>query len=173
MPPSTRMYKSRSSTALDSGLIILWPGQDLTLVGLAETTRYLISHCSKVYLSEVRLIKCNLFLYSPNYLSHSSHITETHKSSAGLRAAVKFCQANLAALSILTPCIILLPPHHRDLSSSTITMASTQSLLNLDPSHISCIGGRTVLTCRNCAGNAPRYVERATSNCSRALIFIS
>ncbi|KAJ5539662.1 hypothetical protein N7513_007994 [Penicillium frequentans] len=35
-------------------------------------------------------------------------------------------------------------------------MANAHSLLNLDPGHISCIGGRTVLTCRNCAGNAPR-----------------
>ncbi|KAJ5592706.1 hypothetical protein N7537_009610 [Penicillium hordei] len=36
-------------------------------------------------------------------------------------------------------------------------MASpTQSLLNLDPEHISCIGGRTVVTCKGCAGNAPR-----------------
>lgn len=39
------------------------------------------------------------------------------------------------------------------------TMASsTQSLLNLDPEHISCIGGRTVVTCKGCAGNAPRYI---------------
>ncbi|KAF9893928.1 hypothetical protein FE257_008899 [Aspergillus nanangensis] len=30
------------------------------------------------------------------------------------------------------------------------------SSLHLDPHHTSCIGGRTVLTCRNCAGNAPR-----------------
>ncbi|GES65798.1 hypothetical protein ATEIFO6365_0012019000 [Aspergillus terreus] len=29
-------------------------------------------------------------------------------------------------------------------------------LVDLDPSHTSCIGGRTVLTCRSCAGNAPR-----------------
>lgn len=35
--------------------------------------------------------------------------------------------------------------------------SSTQSLLNLDPEHISCIGGRTVVTCKGCAGNAPRY----------------
>lgn len=42
--------------------------------------------------------------------------------------------------------------------STFITMASsTQSLLNLDPEHISCIGGRTVVTCKGCAGNAPRY----------------
>ncbi|KAF4771849.1 hypothetical protein N7455_008252 [Penicillium solitum] len=34
--------------------------------------------------------------------------------------------------------------------------SSTQSLLNLDPEHISCIGGRTVVTCKGCAGNAPR-----------------
>ncbi|GFF32613.1 hypothetical protein IFM46972_03607 [Aspergillus udagawae] len=27
---------------------------------------------------------------------------------------------------------------------------------NLDPEHTACIGGRTVLTCRDCAGNAPR-----------------
>ncbi|KAJ5306075.1 hypothetical protein N7508_005090 [Penicillium antarcticum] len=32
---------------------------------------------------------------------------------------------------------------------------STNSFLNLDPQHISCIGGRTVLTCKSCAGNAP------------------
>ncbi|CAG8014116.1 unnamed protein product [Penicillium nalgiovense] len=31
-----------------------------------------------------------------------------------------------------------------------------QPLLNLDPEHISCIGGRTVVTCKGCAGNAPR-----------------
>ncbi|KAH8433061.1 uncharacterized protein LDX57_010700 [Aspergillus melleus] len=30
------------------------------------------------------------------------------------------------------------------------------STLRLDPEHTSCIGGRTVLTCRHCAGNAPR-----------------
>jgi hypothetical protein len=35
------------------------------------------------------------------------------------------------------------------------------SSLNLDPEHTSCIGGRTVLTCRDCAGNAPRYVLHA------------
>jgi hypothetical protein len=35
---------------------------------------------------------------------------------------------------------------------------SNLSLFNLDPDHISCIGGRTVSTCRNCAGNAPRYI---------------
>ncbi|KAJ5816619.1 hypothetical protein N7447_008852 [Penicillium robsamsonii] len=34
--------------------------------------------------------------------------------------------------------------------------SSTQYLLNLDPEHISCIGGRTVVTCKGCAGNAPR-----------------
>lgn len=32
------------------------------------------------------------------------------------------------------------------------------SSLNLDPEHTSCIGGRTVLTCQDCAGNAPRYI---------------
>lgn len=36
--------------------------------------------------------------------------------------------------------------------------ASTHSIFTLDPDHISCIGGRTVVTCQNCAGNAPRYV---------------
>ncbi|KAJ5780760.1 hypothetical protein N7457_005920 [Penicillium paradoxum] len=36
-------------------------------------------------------------------------------------------------------------------------MATTTNLLfNLDPEHISCIGGRTVITCKSCAGNAPR-----------------
>ncbi|CAG8910062.1 unnamed protein product [Penicillium egyptiacum] len=34
--------------------------------------------------------------------------------------------------------------------------SSTQSLFNLDPAHIACIGGRTVVTCKGCAGNAPR-----------------
>ncbi|CAG8025353.1 unnamed protein product [Penicillium salamii] len=34
-------------------------------------------------------------------------------------------------------------------------MASTNTLFNLDPEHISCIGGRTVVTCKSCAGNAP------------------
>ncbi|KAJ5210573.1 hypothetical protein N7472_000712 [Penicillium cf. griseofulvum] len=33
---------------------------------------------------------------------------------------------------------------------------SIQSLLSLDPEHISCVGGRTVVTCKGCAGNAPR-----------------
>ena len=33
------------------------------------------------------------------------------------------------------------------------------SPFHLDPDHISCIGGRTVQTCRGCAGNAPRYVH--------------
>ncbi|KKK19694.1 hypothetical protein ARAM_007048 [Aspergillus rambellii] len=32
----------------------------------------------------------------------------------------------------------------------------TASPIHLDPTHTSCIGGRTVLTCRSCAGNAPR-----------------
>lgn len=32
------------------------------------------------------------------------------------------------------------------------------SSLDLDPTHTSCVGGKTVLTCRSCAGNAPRYV---------------
>ena len=36
--------------------------------------------------------------------------------------------------------------------------SSTNALLNLDPEHISCIGGRTVVTCKSCAGNAPRYI---------------
>ncbi|KAI9374231.1 hypothetical protein BJX61DRAFT_540965 [Aspergillus egyptiacus] len=35
-------------------------------------------------------------------------------------------------------------------------MVSQQSSLDLDPNHTSCIGGRTVITCRSCAGNAPR-----------------
>ncbi|KAJ5989423.1 hypothetical protein N7481_004633 [Penicillium waksmanii] len=33
---------------------------------------------------------------------------------------------------------------------------SNFSPFHLDPDHISCIGGRTVQTCRGCAGNAPR-----------------
>ncbi|KAJ0427027.1 hypothetical protein BJY00DRAFT_6986 [Aspergillus carlsbadensis] len=42
-------------------------------------------------------------------------------------------------------------------SSIRINMVDrTASSLDLDPSHTSCIGGRTVLTCRSCAGNAPR-----------------
>ncbi|KAL5002870.1 hypothetical protein BDV10DRAFT_181090 [Aspergillus recurvatus] len=40
-------------------------------------------------------------------------------------------------------------------------MVNQASSLDLDPTHTSCIGGRTVLTCRSCAGNAPR-----TSICS-------
>ncbi|KAL5333366.1 hypothetical protein BJX70DRAFT_392244 [Aspergillus crustosus] len=35
-------------------------------------------------------------------------------------------------------------------------MVNQASSLDLDPTHNSCIGGRTVLTCRSCAGNAPR-----------------
>ncbi|KAL2811460.1 hypothetical protein BDW59DRAFT_168006 [Aspergillus cavernicola] len=35
-------------------------------------------------------------------------------------------------------------------------MVNQASSLDLDPAHTSCIGGRTVLTCRSCAGNAPR-----------------
>ncbi|KAJ5154351.1 uncharacterized protein N7500_009790 [Penicillium coprophilum] len=35
--------------------------------------------------------------------------------------------------------------------------SSIQPLLDLDPEHRSCIGGRTVVTCKGCAGNAPRY----------------
>ncbi|KAL3476846.1 hypothetical protein BJX99DRAFT_257970 [Aspergillus californicus] len=38
-------------------------------------------------------------------------------------------------------------------------MVNQPSSLDLDPSHTSCIGGRTVLTCRNCAGNAPRSLQ--------------
>ncbi|KAJ5723222.1 hypothetical protein N7488_001257 [Penicillium malachiteum] len=30
------------------------------------------------------------------------------------------------------------------------------SLLSLDPTHTSCVAGKTALTCRSCAGNAPR-----------------
>ncbi|KAL4870307.1 hypothetical protein BDV12DRAFT_195454 [Aspergillus spectabilis] len=37
-------------------------------------------------------------------------------------------------------------------------MVNQASSLDLDPAHTSCIGGRTVLTCRSCAGNAPRPV---------------
>ncbi|GIJ82963.1 hypothetical protein Asppvi_001480 [Aspergillus pseudoviridinutans] len=38
------------------------------------------------------------------------------------------------------------------------------SSLNLDPEHTACIGGRTVLTCRDCAGNAPRGAVCASCN---------
>jgi hypothetical protein len=52
-----------------------------------------------------------------------------------------------------------LPPNIPLYTSTSITMASSiQPLLNLDPEHISCIGGRTVVTCKGCAGNAPRYI---------------
>ncbi|KAF3386594.1 hypothetical protein F1880_000339, partial [Penicillium rolfsii] len=37
------------------------------------------------------------------------------------------------------------------------TMTSLKpSHFQFDPDHVSCIGGRTVVTCRDCAGNAPR-----------------
>ncbi|KAJ5566160.1 hypothetical protein N7535_007798 [Penicillium sp. DV-2018c] len=32
-----------------------------------------------------------------------------------------------------------------------------ESLRNYDPTHISCVGRRTVITCKGCAGNAPRH----------------
>ncbi|PLB35789.1 uncharacterized protein BDW47DRAFT_109833 [Aspergillus candidus] len=35
-------------------------------------------------------------------------------------------------------------------------MSCSMATIQLDPGHTSCIGGRTVLTCRHCAGNAPR-----------------
>ncbi|KAL4777930.1 hypothetical protein BJX76DRAFT_188238 [Aspergillus varians] len=35
-------------------------------------------------------------------------------------------------------------------------MVDQVSSLELDPTHTSCLGGRTVVTCRSCAGNAPR-----------------
>ena len=31
--------------------------------------------------------------------------------------------------------------------------------VELDPQHISCVGGRTIITCPDCAGNAPRYIH--------------
>ncbi|RAL02065.1 uncharacterized protein BO80DRAFT_38170 [Aspergillus ibericus CBS 121593] len=34
--------------------------------------------------------------------------------------------------------------------------AQAGSMYQRDPGHTSCIGGRTVMTCRSCAGNAPR-----------------
>ncbi|KAJ5864898.1 uncharacterized protein N7529_006814 [Penicillium soppii] len=37
--------------------------------------------------------------------------------------------------------------------------SSTNALFTLDPEHVSCIGGRTVVTCKSCAGNAPRYIH--------------
>ncbi|KAJ5735242.1 uncharacterized protein N7483_000367 [Penicillium malachiteum] len=33
---------------------------------------------------------------------------------------------------------------------------ANNSLLSLDPTHTSCVAGKTALTCRSCAGNAPR-----------------
>ncbi|OJJ58185.1 hypothetical protein ASPSYDRAFT_46207 [Aspergillus sydowii CBS 593.65] len=39
------------------------------------------------------------------------------------------------------------------------------SSLELDPTHTSCIGGKTVLTCRCCAGNAPRNSASICSSC--------
>ncbi|KAJ5124493.1 uncharacterized protein N7515_008318 [Penicillium bovifimosum] len=34
--------------------------------------------------------------------------------------------------------------------------SSSFTFVDPDPTHISCLGGRTVLTCKGCAGNAPR-----------------
>ncbi|PWY75136.1 hypothetical protein BO70DRAFT_431114 [Aspergillus heteromorphus CBS 117.55] len=36
------------------------------------------------------------------------------------------------------------------------TLSHAETLYDMDPEHTSCIGGQTVLTCRDCAGNAPR-----------------
>ncbi|KAL4916862.1 hypothetical protein BDW62DRAFT_185444 [Aspergillus aurantiobrunneus] len=36
---------------------------------------------------------------------------------------------------------------------------------DLDPTHTSCIRGQTVVTCRSCAGNAPRSPAALCSGC--------
>ncbi|KAH2162124.1 hypothetical protein KXW33_001507 [Aspergillus fumigatus] len=46
------------------------------------------------------------------------------------------------------------------------------SSLNLDPEHTSCIGGRTVLSCQDYAGNAPRGAVCASCNGRGFGIFI-
>ncbi|KAL4964887.1 uncharacterized protein BDV14DRAFT_63821 [Aspergillus stella-maris] len=51
-------------------------------------------------------------------------------------------------------------------------MVNQPSSLELDPSHTSCIGGRTVLTCRNCAGNAPRTTKCGTCDGKGFNIFV-
>ncbi|OJJ04220.1 hypothetical protein ASPVEDRAFT_43679 [Aspergillus versicolor CBS 583.65] len=44
-------------------------------------------------------------------------------------------------------------------------MVHQGSSIELDPTHRSCIGGKTVLTCRSCAGNAPRNSASICSSC--------
>lgn len=34
--------------------------------------------------------------------------------------------------------------------------------VELDPQHNTCVGGRTIITCPDCAGNAPRYTHTHT-----------
>ncbi|PYH58450.1 uncharacterized protein BO96DRAFT_242091 [Aspergillus niger CBS 101883] len=41
-----------------------------------------------------------------------------------------------------------------------------------DPGHTSCIGGRTVVTCRSCAGNAPRNSVCSSCNGRGFNVFI-
>ncbi|KAI2707711.1 hypothetical protein CBS147332_6769 [Penicillium roqueforti] len=43
---------------------------------------------------------------------------------------------------------------------------STHFMYNLDPDHRSCVGGRKVVTCKGCAGNAPREtICRSCNGC--------
>ncbi|KAL4903917.1 hypothetical protein BDW74DRAFT_179500 [Aspergillus multicolor] len=51
-------------------------------------------------------------------------------------------------------------------------MVKPASSLDLDPAHKSCIGGRTVLTCRSCAGNAPRTTVCSTCSGAGFNIFV-
>ncbi|KAL4943428.1 hypothetical protein BDV06DRAFT_221266 [Aspergillus oleicola] len=51
-------------------------------------------------------------------------------------------------------------------------MVNLPSSLELDPNHKSCIGGRTVLTCRSCAGNAPRTSKCGTCDGKGFNIFV-
>lgn len=65
------------------------------------------------------------------------------------------------------PCWFIHPQNWNTVYISSVTAPSNKptpfpmaqqsfAMLHLDPEHTSCIGGRTVLTCRSCAGNAPR-----------------
>ncbi|KAL2868175.1 uncharacterized protein BJX67DRAFT_63035 [Aspergillus lucknowensis] len=78
------------------------------------------------------------------------------------RHSLAICSKNSAFTSHRRPSIpqyFIHKAHSTFESSASFSMVNQAvSSLELDPTHTSCIGGKTVLTCRSCAGNAPRYV---------------
>lgn len=89
-----------------------------------------------------------------HWTSPAYYIPHQLNSTIPFDVLIRYTPALLA--SVLC---IHLPLHCSILAISHCAMTtSTPSTFSLDPDHISCIGGRTVVTCQNCAGNAPRYV---------------